>query len=102
MPEIPMSKPVLAAIFILCAPVSVGAQSAPALITTVPAANAADFCYYAGLPYSRNALLSVDVPLRRESPQAVQKQLLTCKEDKSGNGLSWATTDLTRPTLGSN
>ena len=63
------------------------AQTAPAVITTPPAPEGV--CYYAGLAYSPEALLTVEVPFRRESPQATQKRLLKCAALEDGETLGW-------------
>lgn len=71
-------------------PVVAVAQSAPSVILSAPVDG---YCYYAGLAYSQHALLTVDVPNRRESPQAVQKRLMRCDAGEDGS-LNWVDFDL--------
>lgn len=53
-----------------------------------------DYCLYAGLAYSANALLTVDVPYRRESPQSLQKRLMRCTQAADGGGFAWEDFDI--------
>ena len=70
--------------------VAAHAQQSPGLLSAVPGAeNAGSFCFYAGLAYSQNALLTVDVPMRRDSPQAVQKRLMRCETQDGSPTMIW-------------
>ncbi len=48
-----------------------------------------DFCYYNGLAFSENAVLTVDIANRRESPQATQKAMLLCLRNAETGNLTW-------------
>ena len=66
------------------------AQQQQTMVTVTPVpADQSQVCFYAGLTYSKHAVLSVDVPLRRESPQATQKRLLICDTLEGGDTLGW-------------
>ena len=97
MPKTVMPGLALAAICAMAAPTIATAQSSPALIAGAPAPQPGDFCYYAGLAYSESAMLTIDVPFRRDSPAATQKELLTCVRSEDGQSLVWAGTNLERP-----
>lgn len=61
-----------------------------AMVTMAPVpADQTQVCFYAGLTYSKHAVLTVDVPLRRESPQATQKRLLICDTLEGEDTLGW-------------
>ena len=63
-------------------------QQAPTILTYAPVIEGSA-CVYAGLVYSPQALLTVDIPFRRESPQATQKQLLVCELLEDGENWGW-------------
>lgn len=92
-----MTRTAAAVLVALALPVVAWAQSMPATITLAPEPQPGAFCYYAGLAYSENALLAVDVPYRRDSPEATQKELMRCLRDKANGSLGWKVTDLERP-----
>ena len=71
------------------------AQTSPAVILSAPVDG---FCYYAGLAYSKNALVTVDVPNRRQDPTALQKRLSRCVEDDAGK-MAWEEYDLEKAGL---
>lgn len=58
----------------------------------IPEGAASAFCYYGGLAYSPNALLLIDIPYRRQGPDATQNRLLRCVTAEGG-GLGWEITD---------
>jgi len=47
------------------------------------------FCYYDGLAYSRDALIGVDVPSRRQGALVTEKTLLRCMLDRDTATLIW-------------
>lgn len=71
------------------------AQSTPAVVLSAPVDG---FCYYGGLAYSQNALLTVEVPNRRQDPTALQKRLARCVAVESGK-MSWEDYDLEKAGL---
>ena len=82
---------VAAAAFVGAAPVR--AQDAMTTFASpIPDGAETRFCYHAGLAYSENALVTIDIPFRRESPTAVQKRLLRCVQSDSGENLVWVVT----------
>ncbi|TCL08909.1 hypothetical protein BXY66_0950 [Shimia isoporae] len=66
---------------------AVAQTSQPVLMT--PTAPSGPACYYAGLAYSPASVVTVDVPFRRESPTATQKQLLKCVKLEDGETWGW-------------
>lgn len=75
---------------------SVSAQQNSTVLLTAPGSveGVRDYCLYAGLAYSRDALLTVDIPNRRESPEALQKRLMKCTSVKGEDGLVWENYDV--------
>ncbi len=76
--------------------VAAGAASGQTVNTVMqgaPAVTARDVCFYGGLAYSENAVLTVEVPLRKESPQALQKHLLLCGKIEGSDRLGWISLD---------
>ncbi|SFL23916.1 hypothetical protein [Shimia haliotis] len=78
----------LTGIFGLICATGAMAQTSQSVILA-PAAPAGAACYYAGLAYSPAAVITVDVPFRRESPTATQKQLLKCVVLEDGESWGW-------------
>ena len=74
------------------------AQSSILSVSPIPDDAEKRFCYYGGLAYSSEALLTVDVPFRRESAEAVQKRLLKCVVSEEG-GFFWQEFDLERTSI---
>ena len=60
------------------------------------------FCYYAGVTYSENGIITIDVPFRRESPQALQKRELVCTRDGETGVMKWVAIDIERQGLSNN
>lgn len=91
-----MKKLLAFSVLALCLAPTAYAQSGSTLLVTPPASSDGprDYCLYAGLAYSQDALLTVDVPYRRESPQAVQKRLLKCTLAEDGENLRWEDFDI--------
>jgi hypothetical protein len=94
-------KPVLA----LLAAALIGASGSAALaqstvlsVSPIPDDAEKRFCYYEGLAFSSQSLLTVDVPFRRESAEATQKRLLKCVVSEEGD-LFWQEFDLERTSI---
>lgn len=83
-----MYKAIVVAIAAISSADFVAAESNASLLVASPG-GAKDFCYYASLAYSEDALLTVDVTNRRESPQATQKTLMKCVRDEESETLIW-------------
>ncbi len=74
------------------------AQSSVLSVSPIPDDAQKRFCYYEGLAYSSQSLLTVDVPFRRESAEATQKRLLKCVVSEEGD-LFWQEFDLERTSI---
>ena len=74
------------------------AQSSILSVSPIPDDAQKRFCYYEGLAYSSQSLLTVDVPFRRESAEATQKRLLKCVVSEEGD-LFWQEFDLERTSI---
>ncbi|MEM6577634.1 MAG: hypothetical protein AAF678_04015, partial [Pseudomonadota bacterium] len=65
-----MQSKALAAIFAICA---TGAYSQTLSVSPIPDDAEARFCYYAGLAYSEDSAITMDIPDRRQGTEALQK-----------------------------
>ena len=74
------------------------AQSTMLSVSPIPDDAEKRFCYYDGLAYSSQSLLTVDVPFRRDSAEATQKRLLKCVVSEEGD-LFWQEFDLERTSI---
>ena len=74
------------------------AQTTMLSVSPIPDDAEKRFCYYGGLAYSSQALLTVDVPFRRDSAEATQKRLLKCVVSDEG-GFFWQQFDLERTSI---
>ena len=74
------------------------AQSSMISVSPIPDDAEKRFCYYEGLAYSSQSLLTVDVPFRRESATATQKRLLRCVVSEEGDHF-WQEFDLERTSI---
>jgi len=74
------------------------AQSSLLSVSPIPDDAEKRFCYYEGLAYSSQSLLTVDVPFRRESAEATQKRLLKCVVSEEGD-FFWQEFDLERTSI---
>jgi len=74
------------------------AQSTMLSVSPIPDDAQKRFCYYEGLAYSSQSLLTVDVPFRRESAEATQKRLMKCVVSEEGD-LFWQEFDLERTSI---
>ena len=83
-----MKTIVWAKVFLLAATCTGAAQELPSTVL-VPPGGANHFCYYNGLAYSENALLTIEVTHRRESPVATQKAMLECRQSENAETLVW-------------
>lgn len=82
----------ITAVFCALIPTTGLAQEGTSIsILAQPMANEA--CFFGGLAYSENALLVIDIPNRRDSPQSTQKALLECALNEQGDKLSWRRLD---------
>ena len=88
----------LAAILIAASSSAALAQSSLLSVSPIPDDAEKRFCYYEGLSYSSQSLLTVDVPFRRESAEATQKRLLKCVVSEEGD-LFWQEFDLERTSI---
>ncbi len=88
----------LAAILIAASSSAALAQSSLLSVSPIPDDAEKRFCYYEGLAYSSQSLLTVDVPFRRESAEATQKRLLKCVVSEEGD-LFWQEFDLERTSI---
>ncbi len=86
-------------LFAMCA----GGASADTLsVSPIPDGAEERFCYYAGLAYSEDASLTLDVPERRQGTDALQKREFICvRNDNTGN-LTWVGIDVERQGLSGN
>lgn len=84
----------LLAALLVGAAASGSAQEASGVLSVSPIPDGAEtrFCYFGGVTYSENALLLIEVPFRREGPDAVQKSLLECVAKEDGSALHWVQT----------
>lgn len=88
------------AFLLSCAATVAGAQNSSVLsVSPIPDEAEERFCYYAGLAYSPMALLTVEVPFRRESPSATQKRLMRCEMGDEDDGLVWRDFDIEQGNL---
>lgn len=88
----------LAAILIAASSSAALAQSSLLSVSPIPDDAEKRFCYYEGLAYSSQSLLTVDVPFRRESAEATQKRLLKCVVSEEGDHF-WQEFDLERTSI---
>ena len=89
-----LSALVAAALFAVALPAT--AQSTSVLsVSPIPDGAEERFCYYNGLAFSSQSLLTVEVPFRREGPASVQKRLMRCSEAEDG-AMFWLEIDLER------
>lgn len=89
----------------LCVAAALTTTSASAdTLTVSPIPDGAEqrFCYYAGLAYSEDSSVTVDVPERRQGTDAVQKREFVCRRDDASNNLKWVGIDVERQGLSGN
>ncbi len=85
-----------------CLVCAVGASAETLSVSPIPDDAEARFCYYAGLAYSEDASLTIDVPNRREGTEAVQKRELRGTRQDDSTSLKWVAIDIERQGLTNN
>ncbi|MEM6577289.1 MAG: hypothetical protein AAF678_02250, partial [Pseudomonadota bacterium] len=59
-------------------------------------------CYYAGLAYSEDSAITMDIPDRRQGTEALQKRLFVCTRPDGSETLKWVGIDIERQSLSGN
>lgn len=78
----------------ICALIPLGGfAQTPSPISLLAQPVTSEVCYFGGLAYSENALLVIEVPNRRDSPQSTQKALLECALNEQGDKVTWRRLD---------
>jgi len=73
--------------------IATGAAAQTLGVSPIPQGAEERFCYYAGLAYSPDAIVSLDIPLARQGQLLTQKGVLLCTRDPETGLLSWAVVD---------
>lgn len=94
-----MHLKLLSTAFAICA---TGAFAETLTVSPIPDDAEARFCYYAGLAYSEDASITLEVPDRRQGTEAIQKRLYVCTRSDGAENLKWVGVDIERQGLSGN
>jgi len=86
----------------VCAVAGTAASAQTLSVSPIPDDAESRFCYYAGLVYSEDANLTLDVPNRRQGEEAVQKRAFICTKDAASGSMKWVGIDVERQGLSGN